>query len=453
LNETRILQSDNFGKTKGQRQEDTMRNSVFLKLMKIFYSSEYEEAEKKYRLLASVDDNIDLSSTFRSDGVSEFIKDVTQATIQKVRDAYIDWHAGASQHHATITNELIYRNALKGSQQQKLFRLECERRTAEMLEGVHLEQYRGTCVEAFLGWYLKDLFVREEKMVAENSILKQQVDENNKRVVSIYSQLVLLFVKICILKSKLVPADYKPLGDLNNYISIEDFISHIRVSNTKVLLSYSVFGNIQKYIGPDVKLRLNLNEAAVGVSLLKALFKDHVGRALEDLYFSVVNSGEARRLPDRKYDRFMDSNFSTEEKFDISTSKDLLEWMIKNVPAADSDHRIRDRCSHLQHHEEVLPRPGLEQNQKPADCSKAGDSSSQIDQPRVPHVHLAGLRDCHARRSERRHQPPLALHRQCSRVPAASKGHLGRRTGASRAVRRSHQVRETACTRDSSTEE
>ena len=394
--------------------------------MKIFFPSDYEAAEKRYSLLAPSEEQTDPSSSFRAEGVSEFIKEVSQETVEQMRDAYIGWHAAASQHHTTIANELIYRNTLKSAQQQKLARLDGERQQAEALEGVHLEQYRGTCIEAYLGWYLKDLYVREETAVAENSILKKQVDENNKRVVSLYSQLVLLFVKICIVKSKLVPLDYKPIGDLNNYISIEDFISHIRVSNTKVLLSYSVFGNIQKYIGPDVKLRLNLNEAAVGVGLLKALFKEHAGRALEDLYFSVVNSGEARRLPDRKYDRFMDSNFSREEKYDLSTSKDLLEWMLKNVAGTDPDNRVRDRRADLQHHAEVLPGPGLEQDQKPADCAPSGHSARESDQPRVPHLRLQDLRNLHARRVERRHQQTLALHRQRPRVPAARQRHLRR---------------------------
>ena len=246
-----------------------------------------------------------------------------------------------------ISALMIHLNAQKMRSEAKFRGLESEREAARLGEGVHLRQYENMCIYKYLSWYVKDLWERLERLKADNNITKNQVDTQNKRVVYLYSHLVLLFVKLIIFKSKVVPAGRVLKGDLNNYITIEDFLEHIRRSNMKVLLSYSVFGNIQKFIGPKVRLSLNLNEGAVGVCLLKYLFKNHLDRVTEDLYFETVNSGEARRLREHKYDSFVEKNFPGEDEFDLKTSKELLEWMVRNVEAA----LCRYLCSRL--------RPGL----------------------------------------------------------------------------------------------
>lgn len=358
IKESQILQKDHFGKSKEQIGQESNRKRAFIKLLHLVSEDRYRELAENYGFIDDLYDNSDYvpslaimnvkekqSNSNKQDviinslraldmtnlGLEIYMDSISSEELTEVTSKFIMMFTNARQYNSNIQDQLVSLLNHKTYKMEKVIDLEKELLLQKDTEGVHLEQYKESPIFQYLSWYEKDLFDHLEALQSQNHIIMNHIYDTNNSMIKVYSQLLLLYIKVCLFRKKATPNNQIVDGDLNSYLAAEDLLGHMNVSDTKVLASYTIYGNVYKFIPTKNKFRLNLNESIVGICLMKSLFKGHISRLTEDMYFATVNSTQAKKLPNRKFDRFIDKMFRDEHNLEIESSKVLIDWLLRKV--------------------------------------------------------------------------------------------------------------------------
>lgn len=359
INESERLQMDNFGKSHEEIQAEIMRKTIYLELLKITAPDKYnhiintyhlrnmmfetEAFERNVKLLGETNTslgsqgfspkqkNATFDQFFKIPEAEDYFKNLNESEIEKTTDYFIDYYKDLVLTYTFLQDDLINKVDLKTMLMTRVARLEKELEYSKQTEGVHLSKYQNSPIFPYLTRYESDLSDELDELVKDNHLKLYFTSQNNDTIMKAYSHLLLLFIKVTLMRKRAVPEGVKVDGDLNDFMSGEDLIINMNTSDTKILLGYTIYGNVQKFFPKEIPFKINLNESVVGVCLIRALWSGHITKAIEEIYFSDVNNQQPKRQPIHKYDRLMDKLFGWEDYYESVTSKDLLEWMLRNV--------------------------------------------------------------------------------------------------------------------------
>lgn len=342
-----MLQTENFGQSKAQRQDISTKKIILLRIMRLFDPDKYREVAMMHCL--SMDKDISTPANHSSNNseydfskrraypvevdehTNGYFKRTDSKEFMNIAHLFITNYKREEDKSAILQRELKFLSETKEDKERRLIALRKELQREVDTQGVNLEEYTGQSIYPLLTCTLGELFDKIDELERDVNTLVKQLDEDSKIEMKVYCNLLLLYIKFEVHRRKVHKGEYKIPGDLNSYFGLESLLDHLRSSDLKPILSYSQIGNIQKFIGPEVKLYLNLNESAVGVCLVKILFSRHAMKGNEEGYFDNINSGEATKVPREKYTRFIQKEFQGEDPFELNSSCSLLDWSIQNV--------------------------------------------------------------------------------------------------------------------------